>query len=84
MKHVGFDVAETVGDFGRKAWRVRRLAESTDGKGQKGEQYCLIHDALQQIHDVALLLGDEPLASSLNRLQEWVQGKSQVRKRKPR
>jgi len=75
LKKVGFDVAETVEDFGRKSWRIRRLSE---GNGQ----YDLIHDALQQIHDVALILGDLPLAESLNRLQEWVQGK--CRKVKPR
>ena len=84
LKHVGFDVSETVGDFGRKAWRVSRLSESTDGKGQKGEKYCLIHDALQQIHDVALILGDSPLAESVNHLQEWVQGKCRGPKRKAR
>ena len=46
LKKVGFDVSETVEDFGRKLWRVRRLSESTVRKGQKGEQYLLIHDAL--------------------------------------
>lgn len=75
LKEVGFDVAETVEDFGRKAWRIRRLSESTNGKGHRGEKYSLIHDALRELHDVALILGDKPLAFSLNRLQEWVQGK---------
>ena len=84
LKRVGFDVSETVEEFGRKAWRIRRLSESTVGKGQKGEQYSVIHDALQQIHDVALILGDSPLAESLQRLQEWVQGKCREPKRKPR
>src|SRR5271165_6623198 len=44
LKNVGFDVAETVGEFGRKTWRIRRLSE---GNGEKREQYALIHDALQ-------------------------------------
>jgi hypothetical protein len=51
-------------------------------EGAVKEKYGLIHDALQQIHDVALILGDSPLAESLNRLQEWVQRK--CRKPKPR
>jgi hypothetical protein len=79
---LGFDVAETKEDFGRKLWRVCRLSESADGTGDKGEKYCLIHDTLQQLHDVALMLGDSPLAESLQRLQEWVQGK--CRKPRPR
>jgi len=77
LKKIGFNVAETVEEFGRKTWRVRRLSE---GNGQ----YDLIHDALQQLHDVALILGDVPLAESLNRLQVWVQGKCREPKRKPR
>jgi len=69
LREVGFDVAETVEEFGRKLWRVRRLSEGN------GDKYSLIYDALQQLHDVALILGDWALAESLNRLQEWVQGK---------
>ena len=84
LKRVGFGVSETVEEFGRKLWRIRRLSESAGGKGQKGEQYLVIHDALQQIHDVALILGDSPLAESLQRLQEWVQGKCHGKTRKPR
>ncbi len=84
LKHVGFDVGETMEDFGRKLYRLRRLPESTNGNGHKGEKYALIHDALQQIHDVALILGDSPLAESLNRLQEWVEAKCRGPRRKPR
>ena len=84
LKHVGFDVGETMEDFGRKLYRIRRLPESTDGKSRKGEMYGVIHDALQQLHDVAVILGDSPLAESLNRLQEWVQGKCRGPRRKPR
>jgi hypothetical protein len=83
LKRVGFDVAETVEDFGRKIFRIRSLSESTGGKGQKGEQYLVIHDALQQIRDVALILGDLPLAESLDRLQEWVHGKCHAKKPRP-
>ena len=72
LKEVGFDVSETVGEFGRKFFRIRRLSESTGGKGTTAEKYALIHDALRDLHDVALILGDSPLAESLNRLQEWV------------
>jgi len=79
LKEIGFDVTESVGDFGRKFFRIRRLSE---GNGEMGEKYSLIHDALGQLHDVALILGDSPLAESLLRLQMWVQGK--CRQRKPR
>ncbi len=84
LKQVGFDVSETVGEFGRKLWRIRRLPESTGGRGSAKEKYGLIHDTLRDLHDVALILGDSPLAESLRRLQEWVGGKCHGRKPKPR
>jgi hypothetical protein len=84
LKQVGFDVSETVEDFGRKLWRVRRLPESTGARGSTREKYGVIHDTLGDLHDVALILGDLPLAESLKRLQEWVQGKCQGKKPKPR
>ena len=84
LKDVGFDVSETVEDFGRKLWRIRRLPESTGGRGSAKERYGLIHDTLRDLHDVALILGDSPLAESLKRLQEWVQGKCQGKRPKPR
>ncbi len=84
LKEVGFDVSETVEDFGRKLWRVRRLPESTGGRGSAKEKYGLIHDTLRDLHDVALILGDSALAEALKRLQEWVGGKCQSKKPKPR
>jgi predicted ArsR family transcriptional regulator len=83
LKHVGFDVSETVGEFGRKSYRIRRLSES-GGRGTVGEKYGLIHDTLGDLHDVALILGDTALSGSLKRLQEWVEGKCHGRKPKPR
>jgi len=44
LKEVGFDLSETVADHGRKLWRVRRLSESTGGRGTSAEKYGLIHD----------------------------------------
>ena len=84
LKQVGFDISETVEDYGRKLWRVRRLSESTGGKGTTGEKYALIHDTLRDLHDVALVLGDLSLAEALKRLQEWVGGKCHGKKPKPR
>ena len=84
LKEVGFGVSETVGDFGRKLWRVRRLPEPSAGKCTTREKYSLIHDTLRDLHDVALMLDDSPLAESLKRLQEWVHGKCQNRVPKPR
>jgi predicted DNA-binding transcriptional regulator YafY len=84
LKEVGFDVSETVEEFGRKLWRIRRLSESTGGQGTRAEKYALIHDSLRDLHDVALILGDSALAEALKRLQEWVEGKCHGRKPKPR
>jgi len=84
LKTVGFDVSETVEDFGRKSFRIRHLPDSMEGKGGTGQKYSLIHDTLAQLHDVALILGDSPLAESLQRLQEWVQGKCRKPKQKQR
>jgi biotin operon repressor len=84
LKEVGFHVSERVGEFGRKSWRVCRLPESIGGNGATRESYCLIRDALQDLQDVAIMLGDSPLAESLKRLREWVEGKCQSRKPKPR
>ena len=41
LKEVGFDVSETVGDFGRKFFRISRLSESTGKKGNSGREVCL-------------------------------------------
>lgn len=84
LKEVGFDVAETVGDRGRKSWRLRRLSDTAAGMGRTGEKYSLIHGTLGDLHDVALILGDEALAFSLKRLQEWVQGKCDGKRPRPR
>ena len=35
LKEVGFDVSETVEDFGRKLWRVRRLPEMSGHGGRR-------------------------------------------------
>ena len=84
LKGVGFDVSETVEDFGRKLWRVRRLPEMSGARGTTREKYSLIRDSLRDLEDVARLLDDAPLAESLKRLRDWVEIKSQPRTLKPR
>ncbi len=84
LKEVGFDVSETVEDFGRKLWRVRRLPEMSGARGTTREKYGLIRDSLRDLEDVARLLDDAPLAESLKRLRDWVEIKSQPRTLKPR
>jgi hypothetical protein len=84
LKQVGFDLRETVEQFGRKTWRVCRLTESASGKGTVAEKYALIRDSLGDLHDVALIVGDTGLAESLKRIQEWVEGKCRNGKAKPR
>lgn len=82
LRRIGFDVAETVEDYGRKAWRVRRLPESTGGNGERVDKYGLILDALQQAHDASLILGDVLLAADLEGMQLRVRQRCQ--KPKPR
>jgi len=84
LKEVGFDVTESVGDFGRKYWKICRLPESTGGRGSTREKYGVIHDTLGDLHDVALILGDSALAEALKRLREWVGGKCHGSKTRPR
>jgi len=69
LKQVGFDLAETVEDSGRKSFRIRHLSEPAEGVDARQEQYCLIHDVLRQLHDVALILGDSLLAADLEGMQ---------------
>ncbi|MDY0169367.1 MAG: hypothetical protein RBS80_22680 [Thermoguttaceae bacterium] len=84
LQHIGFDMAETVEERGRKRWRIRRLPESVSVRGSVREKYGLIHDTLGDLHDAALIVGDSGLAFALKRLQEWVEGKCRGRKVKPR
>ncbi len=80
----GFEMAETVGDYGRKRWRIRRLPESMAVRGSVREKYALIHDTLGDLRDAARIIGDSGLAVALKQLQEWVEEKCQGRKVKPR
>ncbi len=84
LQDIGFDMAETVEDHGRKRWRIRRLPESVSVRGSVREKYGLIHDTLGDLHDAARIIGDSGLAVALKRLQEWVEGKCGSRKVKPR
>jgi hypothetical protein len=84
LKESGFGLSEKVEEFGRKVWRVRRLPDSSGGIGTTREKYCLIRDTLEDMHHVALMLDDLPLAEALKRLQDWVGGKCHDRKPKPR
>ncbi len=84
LQNIGFDMSETVGDHGRKRWRIRRLPESMAVRGSVREKYGLIHDTLGDLHDAARIIGDSALAEALGRLQEWVEGKCRGKKVKPR
>ncbi len=80
----GFDLSETVEEYGRKRWRIRRLPESMAVRGGVREKYGLIHDTLGDLHDAAVIIGDSGLAQALKQLQDWVEGKCQGRKVKSR
>ncbi len=82
LKQVGFDVAETVEDFGRKLFRIRHSSEATEGVDARQGQYRSICDALEQLHDQAKALGDVLLAADLEGVQLRV--RQRCRKPKPR
>jgi hypothetical protein len=63
LKKVGFDVQETVKDYGRKLFRLRHPSESIEGLEARQGQYCSICHALEQLHDQAKALGDLLLAA---------------------
>jgi len=84
LQRVGFDMAETAEEYGRKRWRIRRMPESMAVRGSVREKYGLIYDSLGDLHDAACIIGDSGLAVALKRLQEWVEGKCGSRKPKPR
>ncbi len=84
LQRVGFDMAESVEQAGRKRWRIQRLPESMTVRDGLREKYGLIHASLGDLHDAALTIGDSGLAVAFQRLQEWVEGKCRSRKVKPR
>ena len=69
LKQVGFDVAETVQDFGRKLFRIRHPSEVAEGVNARKGQYRSICDSLEQLHDQATALGDVLLAADLEGIQ---------------
>ncbi len=84
FQRVGFDLSETVGEYGRKRWRIRRMPESMAVRGGVREKYALIYDTLGDLRDAARIIGDTGLAVALKQLQEWVEGECRSRKVKPR
>ena len=82
LKQIGFDVAETVEDYGVKRYRIRHPSEATEEIDARQGKYGLIFDALQQLHDTAQGLGDLLLAADLEGVQLRVE--RQFRKSKPR
>lgn len=84
LKQIGFDMAETVEDYGVKLYRIRHPSEATEGIGARQGQYRLIYDALQQLHDTAQGLGDLHLAADLEGVQLRVERQCRDRRPKPR
>ena len=82
LKQVGFDVAETVEDYGRKLFRIRHPSEAAEGVDARQGQYRALCDALEQLHDQAKALGDAYLAADLEGVQLRV--RQRCRKPKPR
>jgi predicted DNA-binding transcriptional regulator YafY len=82
LKQIGFDVVETVQDYGRKLFRIRHPSEVAEGVDARQGQYRSICDALQQLHVQAKGLGDVLLAADLEGVQLRV--RQRCRKPKPR
>ena len=82
LKQIGFDVSETVQDYGRKLFRIRHPSESVEGVDARQGQYGAICDVLEQLHDQAKALGDVLLAADLEGVQLRV--RQRCRKPKPR
>ena len=82
LKQVGFDVAETVEDYGRKLFRIRHPSEVAEGVDSRQGQYRAICDTLEQLHNQAKALGDVLLAADLEGMQLRV--RQRCRNPKPR
>jgi len=82
LKEIGFDVTESVREFGRKLFRIRHPSESVEGVDARQGQYRSICDTLEQLHVQAKALGDVLLAADLEGMQLRV--RQRCRKPKPR
>ncbi len=78
LRRVGFDMSETVGEHGRKQWRIRQMPESMAVRGSVREKYGLIHDTLGDLHDAALVIGDAGLAVALKHFRSGSRGSAGV------
>ncbi len=72
FKHIGFDVAETVGEYGRKSWRIQPRFETLRTKRQ---QYRSIRDSLAVLIEQAQSLGDQRLMVGLEAIWRKVERK---------
>ena len=69
FKQVGFDVAETVEEFGRKVWRIRH---SFDALRSRQRQYRSIRNSLALLVEQAQTVGDHRLVADLEMVRKKV------------
>ena len=68
LREVGFDVVETVGEFGRKYWSLRN---PFDRLWTKREQYESIRESIFLLIDQAKAIGDHRLDAALEVVCGW-------------
>ncbi len=69
IREVGFDLKETVGEFGKKYWRIRH---PFDKLRSKRKRYALIRDSLDLLITQADQLGDKRLADDVRAIRKRV------------
>ena len=69
LRNVGFDLEETVEDFGRKRWRIRQRFERLRSKRR---QYQAIREGLDLLLMQAEKVGDKRLLNDLEAIRQRV------------
>ena len=72
FKQIGFDVAETVEEFGRKVWRIRHPFETMRSKRR---QYRTVEKSLAVLIEQAQAIGDQRLVAGLEAMRRKVERK---------
>ena len=72
LREVGFDVVETIGEFGRKYWSLRN---PFDRLWTKREQYESIRESIFLLIDQAKAIGDHRLDAALEVVCGWLNEK---------
>lgn len=72
LRKIGFDLGETVEEFGRKRWRIRQSFERNRSKEQR---YQAIRDSLDFLLEQVDRVGDKRLLDDLEAIRKRVKRK---------